>query len=274
MTKNFIILSVVVIVGGGLLLVTSSSPSEVPEIEENAERQVEEGQSAANTVAETKFGDFNIDTSVSSLKVEVDKIFTVFVSVTDQTPDLINAIASGDPAELERYKKPWIFDGLITAKGPVVPAQVYITADKTSQEDGPEEVAFGSVFTRTGTFTCREKGIVLVDLGYIIERKLDDNTPPLNPVLDKPRAADGVLVVADVECVEKKQKPPEDGGSTGGTLDEGFIYLGPQYLIICDDGTSLSGYYKRDQKTHEVITDAAGNGLDLDTGLPVVCPGG
>jgi len=48
-------------------------------------------------------------------------------------------------------------------------------------------------------------------------------------------------------------------------------YLGPQYFIDCGQGVVLTGYYKRDQHG-DVVVNAAGDGIDRDTGRVVSCP--
>lgn len=249
----------IVVVAGFLLL-----PNEDEEVEPSA---VERETVVTSRIAETKFGDFNIDTSISSRKVEVGESFTVNFSVTDQTPDLINAIASGDPAEYDRYKSPWSMDGVIEADGPVAPGEVYIWADNAEQKTDPEDVPFGSVFTRSGTFTCNDTGVVHVDLDYIVERKLDDDTPSLNPTIDTPSAAEEYLYLGVVQCTEKKKKknPPQPA----------MVQVPPPFLIICPHGGgSLSGHPVYDIETMEPILDSAGNYIDRDTGQSAVCPGG
>lgn len=62
-------------------------------------------------------------------------------------------------------------------------------------------------------------------------------------------------------------------GSDTSLGDDDFVLIGPPYTVICDNGTSFSGYYKID-KNGNVVVDAAGNKLDSETGKPVVCKGG
>lgn len=215
-------------------------------------------------VAATKYGDFEAFATLSAKKVEVGQSFTVTFTVTDMTPDLINAIASGDPAEYERYKRPWTLDGAIEVDGPAAPGIVYIWEEKAEQKTDPEDVPYGSVFTRSGTFTCNDTGFVHVDVDYLIERGLEDGVPPLDPTLERPGATEDYLYLGTVRCVEPQKKPAQPE----------MVQIPPPIMSICPDGTSLSGQPLYDIETIEPIRDSVGNYIDRETGQSIVCPGG
>ncbi|MEL6805359.1 MAG: hypothetical protein AAFO91_16425, partial [Bacteroidota bacterium] len=240
-THKLLLAGVAVAVIAGFLLLSNKGEEEVDLATIEREAVVLE------KVSETKFGDFNITTSVSARKVEIGETFTVNFSVTDMTPDMINAIASGDPAEYERYKQPWTMDGVIEVDGPANPGEVFFYADNAGQPTDPEDVPYGSAFSRSGAFTCTDKGFVHVDLDYIVERELEDGIPPINPTIDKPAAAEEYLYLGVVQCVEKKKKknPPQPE----------MVQVPPPFLVICTDGSSVSGHPLYDIETIEPIFD-------------------
>lgn len=132
----------------------------------------------------------------------------------------------------------------------------------------PKEVKNkGADLKQSGTFsveqiyTCVEEGnggvsaFPAIDIEYQMEKQGSGSRSTYQ--------ADDVSILFSSEGYTCKKKKPE----------QEFILLGPPYTIICGDGTSLSGVYKADEKTGEILRDATGNGIDLDTGKPVVCPG-
>ena len=257
-TIKFALLAAVLV--AGFLLITNKD-AEVEDIDPatTLREAVIEGK-----VVETKYGDFDAFATLSANKVEVGQSFTVTFTATDMTPDLINAIASGDPAEYERYKQPWTLDGSIEVDGPAAPGIVYLWEEKAEQNTEPEDVPYGSVFTRTGTFTCNDTGFVHVDVEYLIERGLEDGVPPIDPTLERPGATEDYLYLGTVRCVEKTKNPPQPA----------MIQIPPPVMSICPDGTSLSGQPLYDIDTIEPIRDSVGNYIDRETGQSIVCPGG
>ena len=79
---------------------------------------------------------------------------------------------------------------------------------------------------------------------------------------DNPSAKD-----REIKDLEKQQKDncpckPQPGA---------MVRIAPPYLIICTDGTSLSGSPMVDENG-DVIRDAQGRYINADTGLSVQCP--
>lgn len=80
---------------------------------------------------------------------------------------------------------------------------------------------------------------------------------------DNPTAADREIDALEEEFEEHCPcNKPQPGA---------MIRIAPPYLIICPDGTSLSGIPKSDEMGNPIL-DAAGNYIDSESGNSVVCP--
>ena len=80
---------------------------------------------------------------------------------------------------------------------------------------------------------------------------------------DNPSAAD-----REIDALEKEF---EDNCPCNQPQPGAMIRIPPPYLIICPDGTSLSGNPKGDEQGNAIL-DAAGNYIDSVTGNSVMCP--
>lgn len=139
--------------------------------------------------------------------------------------------------------------------------------------NGREGLTNAQTHTVTGSFTCSKKGGERLGsapnddafvVRYTVTQKSYSTFGGDNRLISElehtHRAYPGVREAHT--CTEPvPEEPPMQ-----------MEYVGPQYLIICPDGgPTLTGYYRYDAN-QQLLTDTFGNGLDRETGQPVVCP--
>lgn len=140
----------------------------------------------------------------------------------------------------------------ITTKGALSPDEVLVDTSTTTAEDG---------YIYETWFNCNKTGEGVIKSGYfgLSYTLTSEHIFPEHPDRNWVRKYDEITgfkpVPSEITCEEAE-----------------FEFLGNLYTIDCGNGVVISGYYKADQETHELITDSQGNNIDGDTGQPVLCP--
>lgn len=133
-----------------------------------------------------------------------------------------------------------------------------------------KELGEKETYTLEQTMTCRLAGKERVLSDFIKVEFTSDYTGQ-DAARGFQRANSALLEVKESYfCVERPapETPPQSSNQKPG---EGFVRVGPPYLVQCPGGTVLSGITKVDEQG-KPLSDSGGNPIDSQTGKPVVCP--